>query len=88
MDQAWRTAVEFLLIDDRAQALAESHPLTIDGRCERCGQSECAAAWLASEALAVLRSRDPDVWRSVPKRPLRGLRGPTTRTETIVAQPG
>jgi hypothetical protein len=51
---AWRTAVEFLLIDDRAQLLAEAHPLTEDGWCGWCGMSDCTAAALAAEALAVL----------------------------------
>jgi hypothetical protein len=60
---AWRTAVEFLLVDDRAQVLARGHPLTADGRCTRCGHSDCTAAMLAAEALAVLarcHPRPPD----------------------------
>jgi hypothetical protein len=50
---AWQTAVEFLLVGDRARVLARGHPLTVDGRCGRCG-SDCTAAVLAAEALAVL----------------------------------
>jgi hypothetical protein len=48
---AWHTAVQFLLIDNKAQALAEAHPLLEDGRCAVPG---CTAAALADEALAVL----------------------------------
>jgi hypothetical protein len=51
---AWDTAVQFLLIEDRAQSLAEAHPLMEDGRCGRCSPPGCTAAALASEALAVL----------------------------------
>jgi hypothetical protein len=54
---AWDTAVQFLLIDDRAQSLAEVHPLMEDGRCGRCRTPDCSAAELASEALAVLAAR-------------------------------
>jgi hypothetical protein len=60
---AWRTAVEFPLVDDRAQALARGHPLIADGRCTRCGHSDCTAAVLAAEALAVrarCHARAPD----------------------------
>jgi hypothetical protein len=51
---SWHTAVQFLLIDNRAQALAEAHPLLEDGRCGRCTVPGCTAAALADEALAVL----------------------------------
>jgi hypothetical protein len=51
---AWQTAVQFLLIDNRAQVLAEAHPLTKDGQCGRCTLPGCAAAALAAEALALL----------------------------------
>jgi hypothetical protein len=54
---AWQAAVEFLIIGDRAWALAEAHPLMDDGRCGRCAPPGCAAAALASEALAVLAAR-------------------------------
>lgn len=57
MDDAWRAAIEFLLIDHRAQALARAHPLHADGRCGRCNHSDCTAARLASEALALLSRR-------------------------------
>ena len=50
---AWHTAVEFLLVDDRAEVLASGHPLAADGRCGRCG-SGCTAARLAADAVAVL----------------------------------
>ena len=53
---AWHTAVEFLLVDDRAEVLARGHPLTTEGRCGRCG-SGCTAARLAAEAVAVLAAR-------------------------------
>jgi hypothetical protein len=49
---AWQTAVQFLLIDDRAQVLADAHPLTEDGQCGRCTPPGCTAAALAAEALA------------------------------------
>jgi hypothetical protein len=55
--EAWDAALRFLLIDNRALALARSHPLAPDGRCRRCGTSCCAAANLAVEALAVLAGR-------------------------------
>ncbi|HEY2206288.1 MAG TPA: hypothetical protein VGH99_17595 [Pseudonocardia sp.] len=55
--EAWDAAVRFLLVDNRAQALAESHPLREDGRCGRCRTSECSAAELAVEALAVIAAR-------------------------------
>jgi hypothetical protein len=51
---AWHTAVQFLLVDDRAQVLADAHPLTEDGQCGRCTQPGCTAAALAAEALALL----------------------------------
>jgi hypothetical protein len=51
---AWQTAVQFLLIDDRAQVLADAHPLTEDGHCGRCTSPGCTAAALAAEALALL----------------------------------
>jgi hypothetical protein len=51
---AWDMAVQFLLIDDRAQVLAEAHPLTGDGQCGRCTSPGCTAAALAAEALAML----------------------------------
>jgi hypothetical protein len=51
---AWQTAVQFLLIDNRAQVLAEAHPLTEDGQCGRCILPGCTAAALAAEALALL----------------------------------
>jgi hypothetical protein len=51
---AWQTAVQFLLIDDRAQVLADAHPLTEDGQCGRCPPPGCTAAALAAEALALL----------------------------------
>jgi hypothetical protein len=51
---AWDTAVQFLLIDDRAQVLAEAHPLTEDGQCGRCALPGCTAAALAAEALEML----------------------------------
>ncbi|MDT7566063.1 MAG: hypothetical protein QOG76_4687, partial [Pseudonocardiales bacterium] len=51
---AWQTAVQFLLIDDRAQVLADAHPLTEDGHCGRCTPPGCTAAALAAEALALL----------------------------------
>jgi len=51
---AWQTAVQFLLIDDRAQVLADAHPLTEDGHCGRCISPGCTAAALAAEALALL----------------------------------
>lgn len=51
---AWQAAVQFLLIDDRAQVLAEAHPLTADGQCGRCATAGCTAAALAAEALAML----------------------------------
>jgi hypothetical protein len=60
--EAWDTAVQFLLVDNRAQSLAESHPLTEDGWCGRCRLPGCTAAQLASEALAVLAER-----RSAPR---------------------
>jgi hypothetical protein len=50
----WQTAVQFLLVDHRAQVLAEAHPLTEDGHCGRCTLSGCTAAALAAEALALL----------------------------------
>ncbi|MCU1655128.1 MAG: hypothetical protein QOC83_7122 [Pseudonocardiales bacterium] len=55
---AWQTAVQFLLIDDRAQVLADAHPLTEDGQCGRCTRPGCTAAALAAEALALLRVWD------------------------------
>ena len=45
---AWHTAVQFLLIDDRAQVLADAHPLTEDGQCGRCTPPGCTAAALAA----------------------------------------
>jgi hypothetical protein len=51
---AWHTAVQFLLVDDRAQVLADAHPLTEDGQCGRCTQPGCTTAALAAEALALL----------------------------------
>jgi hypothetical protein len=51
---AWDTAVQFLLIDDRAQVLADAHPLTENGQCGRCAQSGCTAAAMAAEALEIL----------------------------------
>jgi hypothetical protein len=51
---AWQTAVQFLLIDNRAQVLAEAHPLTKDGQCGLCILPGCTAAALAAEALALL----------------------------------
>jgi hypothetical protein len=54
---AWDTAVQFLLIDDRAQSLAEAHPLMEDGQCGRCSPPGCTAAALAAEALAILAAR-------------------------------
>jgi hypothetical protein len=54
---AWETAVQFLLIGDRAQSLAEAHPMLADGRCGRCSLPRCTAAALASEAVAVLAAR-------------------------------
>jgi hypothetical protein len=51
---AWQAAVQFLLVDDRAQVLADAHPLTEDGRCGRCTLPGCTAAALAAEALALL----------------------------------
>jgi hypothetical protein len=57
--EAWDAAVQFLLVDNRARSLAEAHPLTEDGQCERCSQPGCTAAQLASEALAVLAERRP-----------------------------
>jgi hypothetical protein len=54
---AWDTAVQFLLIGDRAQSLAEAHPLTEDGQCGRCSPPGCTAAALASEAVAILAAR-------------------------------
>jgi hypothetical protein len=50
---AWQTAVQFLLIDDRAQVLAEAHPMTEDGKCGRCTTPGCTAAALAAEAVAM-----------------------------------
>ena len=32
MLDAWDSAVEFLLVDDRARNLARTHPLMVDGR--------------------------------------------------------
>jgi hypothetical protein len=57
MADAWNTAIEFLLIDDRAAALASAHPLTADGRCAACHGTDCSAARLAAEALALRRAR-------------------------------
>jgi hypothetical protein len=51
---AWQSAVQFLLVDDRAQVLADAHPLTEDRRCGRCTLPGCTAAALAAEALALL----------------------------------
>jgi hypothetical protein len=51
---AWLAAVQFLLIDDRAQVLADAHPLTEDGQCGRCTLPGCTAAALAAEALSIL----------------------------------
>jgi hypothetical protein len=51
---AWQTAVQLLLIDDRAQVLADAHPLTEDGQCGRCTPPGCTAAALAAEALALI----------------------------------
>jgi len=50
---AWQAAVQFLLIDNRAQVLADAHPLTEDGECGRCAAPGCTAAALAAEALAM-----------------------------------
>jgi len=51
---AWDTAVQCLLIDDRAQVLAEAHPLAEDGQCGRCTRPGCTAAALAAEAMEML----------------------------------
>ena len=51
---AWDEAVRFLLVDDRAWKLAEQHPLT-DGGCGRCARTGCVAAWMAAEALELLK---------------------------------
>jgi hypothetical protein len=76
---ALQSAVEFLLVGDRAQALAKAHTLSTDGRCGLCNQSNCTAARLASEALAVLAARgrdhrDPGPMRFPLKRSLGGPR--------------
>jgi hypothetical protein len=63
--EAWGAAIEFLLIGDRALALAEAHPLLEDSRCGRCSPGGCAAAELASEALAVLAARNATNGRRV-----------------------
>lgn len=55
--EAWETALQFLLIDNRAQALADAHPFTKNGLCARCGTPDCAAATLAAQALATLAYR-------------------------------
>jgi len=54
---AWDAALEFLSIGDRAQSLADAHPLLADGRCGSCNTPGCAAAELASAALAVVAKR-------------------------------
>jgi hypothetical protein len=56
MLDAWDSAVEFLLVDDRARNLAKAHPL-VDGRCSAYPGRDCSAAKLAAEALAVLATR-------------------------------
>jgi hypothetical protein len=54
---AWSAAVQFLLIEDRAQVLAEAHPLTENGACGRCTVPGCTAAAMAAAALDILRVR-------------------------------
>lgn len=64
---AW-AALRFLLIDDRACSLAESHPSMVDGRCRRCGVSSPAAAKLSREALTVLAGRPRSIQHRSPRQ--------------------
>jgi hypothetical protein len=71
----WQAAVEFLMVDGRAQVLARGHPLTADGRCGRCG-SDCTAARLATDAVAMLATRGshPNIPEPRKPQPLGGPR--------------